>query len=142
MTNQTATQLIHDLRHDENGFVVSAELVLIATLLVIGLVVGMSEVQHAVVSEMHDVGTAIGRLNQSYYYGGFLGRKYYGGFGGGSGGIGFGGGLKAYTPGSAFFDAADACDGEGSCAIACAGAVGEAGSASGNAGSSCGILND
>ncbi len=138
MTNQTAMQLIHELRHDEDGFVVSAELVLIATLLVIGLVVGMSEVQHAVVSEMHDVGTAIGRLNQSYYYGGFLARKYNGGFGG----FGFGGGLKAYTPGSAFFDAADACDGEGSCAIACAGPVGEAGASSCDSGSSCGILND
>ncbi|WP_240928047.1 hypothetical protein [Thalassoroseus pseudoceratinae] len=140
MPNQTTTQLVRQFCHDENGFIVSAELVIIATLLVIGLVVGLSEVQHAVVSELNDVGDAIGQLNQSYYFGGFLGRKYYGGFGG----YGYGGGIKAYSPGSAFADAMDACDGNGSCSIACAGAVGESGGAAYSSGATCsgGVLND
>jgi len=42
--------MLRALLNDEAGFVVSAELVLIATLLVIGLIVGLSEVQHSVVA--------------------------------------------------------------------------------------------
>lgn len=107
--------------NDEAGFVISAELVLVSTILVIGLVVGLAEVQSAVVQELNDVGEAVGRLNQSYYYSGFAGYKRFGGFGG------FGGGrFKAYTPGSAFFDHADSCD-YNECALGCAGATGEYG---------------
>jgi Flp pilus assembly pilin Flp len=67
--------MVRNFFNDENGFVVSAELVLVATLLVIGLIVGMSEIQHAVVQEMNDVAEAIGSLNQSYFYAGFVARK-------------------------------------------------------------------
>ena len=49
----------------------SVELVLVATLLVIGLIVGLSEVQHAIVSELNDVADAIGELNQCYSFSGF-----------------------------------------------------------------------
>ena len=143
MPTRNALQLFEEFVNDENGFIVSAELVIIATLLVIGLVVGLSQVQHAVVSELNDVGKSIGRLNQSYYFGGFLGRKFNGGFGGGfGGGYGFGGGLKAYTPGSAFSDAIDACDGDGSCSIACAGAVGGSGATTCSIENSCDTLNN
>lgn len=47
--------ILTQLLHDETGFIVSAELVLVATILVIGLIVGLSEVQHAVVQELNDV---------------------------------------------------------------------------------------
>lgn len=77
---------------DDHGFIISAELVIIATILVIGLVVGLSEVQSAVVHELNDVGCAIGRLNQSYYLRGFTG-------------------CKAATFGTFFNDLPDACDG-------------------------------
>ena len=100
------------LLNDEAGFVVSAELVLIATLLVIGLIVGLSEVQHAVVAELNDVADAIGNLNQSYYYTGFSKEKTFGGGGGG------GGGIAAYTRGSAWADTTDDCD-DNQCDIAC-----------------------
>lgn len=63
------------LWNDEAGFIVSAELVLIATIVVLGLVVGLSEVQHAVVSELNDVADAIGSLNQSYCFSGFSANK-------------------------------------------------------------------
>lgn len=48
------------------GFIVSAELVLIATILVIGLIVGMVAIRDALTAEMGDVAEAIGALDQSY----------------------------------------------------------------------------
>ncbi len=100
--------MLRALLNDEAGFVVSAELVLIATLLVIGLIVGLSEVQHAVVAELNDVADAIGNVNQSYYYTGFSGMKN------GNGGQA----VKAYTRGSAWADTTDDCD-DNQCDIAC-----------------------
>ncbi len=97
--------MLRALLNDEAGFVVSAELVLIATLLVIGLIVGLSEVQHSVVAELNDVADAIGNVNQSYYYTGFSGTKQ-------------GGAIKAYTRGSAWADTTDECD-DNQCDIAC-----------------------
>jgi len=54
----------------EAGFIVSAELVLIATILVIGLIVGMVIIRDAMTAEMNDVAEAIGALDQSYSYAG------------------------------------------------------------------------
>ena len=82
---------------DEVGFIVSAELVLIATILVIGLIVGLSEVQHAVVSELNDVGDSIGSLNQGYLFSGLSARK--------PNGV-----EKASMNGSSFHDSVDTCD--------------------------------
>jgi len=50
------------------GFIVSAELVLIATILVIGLIVGMVAIRDALTAEMGDVAEAIGALDQSYFF--------------------------------------------------------------------------
>jgi hypothetical protein len=52
------------------GFIVSAELVLVATVLVIGLIVGMVAIRDAVTAEMGDVAEAIGSADQSYFYDG------------------------------------------------------------------------
>lgn len=54
----------------EAGFIVSAELVLIATILVIGLIVGMAIIRDAVTAEMNDVAEAIGSVDQSYSWAG------------------------------------------------------------------------
>jgi len=54
---------------EDMGFIISAELVTIATLLVIGLTVGLTMVRNQVVQELVDVGQAIGSLDQSYGYG-------------------------------------------------------------------------
>ena len=97
--------MLQQLLIDESGFIVSAELVLIATLLVIGLIVGLSEVQHAVVSELNDVADAIGELNQSYSFSGFHKRD-------------FGWTIHAVTFGSDFEDQRDDCD-NNQCDIAC-----------------------
>ncbi|REJ88741.1 MAG: hypothetical protein DWQ34_02930 [Planctomycetota bacterium] len=93
------------LLNDEAGFIVSAELVLVATILVIGLIVGLSEVQHSVVAELNDVGDAIGMLNQSYHFSGF--HKFDGKHQ-----------LHALTVGSAFRDSMDECD-NNQCDITC-----------------------
>lgn len=92
--------------NDESGFIVSAELIFIATLCVIGLVVGLSEVQHAVVGELNDVGDAIGSLNQSFAFSGFMSHKM------------FGDGVKARSVGSRFVDTIDECD-NNQCQLAC-----------------------
>lgn len=86
--------LIHTFWKDENGFVVSAELILIATLAVLSLVVGLKEVSTAINNELEDVASAFGAVNQSYHYRGLRARH------------------KAWVPGSAFRDEADFCDNE------------------------------
>jgi Flp pilus assembly pilin Flp len=95
--------LVSQFLRDEGGFIVSAELVLVATILVIGLIVGLSEVQHAVVSELNDVGDAIGSLNQCYFFSGFSKRDRR---------------VHAATHGSAFNDSFDDCD-NNQCDLAC-----------------------
>ncbi len=88
------TNLISTLWNDENGFVVSAELVLITTIAVLGLVVGLSEVSHSINNELEDVASAFGSLNQSYYTSGL--RSCH----------------KGSKAGSRFSDNADMCDSE------------------------------
>jgi hypothetical protein len=59
-------QLLQRLHRDECGLVQSAELVLIATISVIGLVVGLTEMTSNVNQELIDVGNAFNAVNQSY----------------------------------------------------------------------------
>ena len=81
------------LFNDENGFVVSAELILVATIVVLGLIVGLAEVREAVNQELEDVASAIGSINQSYSYSGLKTPK-------------------ACLSGSRFSDNKDFCDSE------------------------------
>lgn len=87
-----------ELWNDDRGFLITAELVIIGTLLVLGLVVGLTSVQTALVSELSDVGQAIGGLDQTYAYQGFSSRSAIDCH------------MKSFTSGSAFFDTKDACD--------------------------------
>ena len=79
------------LWQDEAGFVVSSELVLIATILVIGIIAGQSALRDAVVGELADVGAAIGDVNQSFSFGAITGHC-------------------ASTAGSIFSDEGDFCE--------------------------------
>ena len=54
------------LWQDERGAVVSAELVVILTILICGLVLGASALRDALVTELADVGAAIKSLDQPY----------------------------------------------------------------------------
>tara|TARA_R110002095_G_C4204750_1_gene235414 strand:+ start:749 stop:1069 length:321 start_codon:yes stop_codon:yes gene_type:complete len=86
------TMLIQ-LSKEEAGFIVSSELVLVSTIAVLSMIVGLSEVAHGVNQELEDVGSAFGRINQSFYVAGAHGHK-------------------GCTDGSRFNDQADFCDGE------------------------------
>ena len=67
--------LITQLWNDEAGFLVSGELVLVATILTLGMVVGLSEVSFAINQELGDVASAFGQINQSYRYSGLFDGK-------------------------------------------------------------------
>jgi len=56
----------------EGGFVMTSELLLLSTTIVIGLVVGLSTMRDAVTAEMEDVAEAIGSLDQSYAFDGLI----------------------------------------------------------------------
>jgi Flp pilus assembly pilin Flp len=83
---------VKSLWKDEAGAVLSAELMLLMTIVVIGVVVGLKAVQQAVDNELFDVAAAIGAVDQSYSYAGVTG-------------------CCAVVEGSQFIDAADQCDG-------------------------------
>jgi len=58
------------LLNDERGFVVSSELVLVATIVVIGLITGLVTVRDQVIQELADVADAVSEIDQSYSYSG------------------------------------------------------------------------
>jgi Flp pilus assembly pilin Flp len=60
--------MMRQLWVDENGFVVSTELALIATILVIGMVVGLTSIRDQVVQELADIAGMVSQLNQSYSF--------------------------------------------------------------------------
>ncbi len=62
--------VLRQLWMDEAGFIISTELVLVATILVLSMVVGMKKISSQVLAEMSDVGNAIGYLDQGYSYAG------------------------------------------------------------------------
>ncbi len=90
----TLNTIITKLYNDEAGFIVSAELILVSTIAVLAMVVGLSEVAHAVNQELEDVASAFGCVNQSYRYSGAAG--HYG-----------------QQSGSRYTDGADFCDSDG-----------------------------
>jgi Flp pilus assembly pilin Flp len=101
---------------DERGFLVSAELILVATLLVIGLIAGLSCLQGVIIGEFQDLAFAFASLNQSFRFPGFFGCK--GAFHPGSfffnrpavgffPGVGFTGGTGLASTNPVFFGGAD-----------------------------------
>ncbi len=58
---------------DEGGFVVSFELILVATLLVIGIMVGLATLRNSVNAELAEVADAIMSISQGYQISGQTG---------------------------------------------------------------------
>ena len=85
------TNLFSKLIHDEAGFIVSAELVLVATVGVLSMIVGLSEIALNVNNELEDVASAFGSINQTFVQKGVLGHQ-------------------GYTGGTEFKDNVDHCD--------------------------------
>ncbi|MFM8477076.1 MAG: hypothetical protein ACKOEO_14955 [Planctomycetaceae bacterium] len=52
----------------EEGFLLSTEGLLVATISVLGLIVGIVAVRNAIVLELDDFAAAVGALNQTYVY--------------------------------------------------------------------------
>jgi len=94
--------MLRKLMNDEAGFIVSAELVLIFTLVFCGVAVGVAVVRDALVQELGDVAEAIGALDQSYNF-----RSVTAGLEAG------GGANHASCAGSGFNDEEDDCDCKG-----------------------------
>lgn len=90
--------ILNALKNDENGFVVSAELVLVGTILVLGMIVGLTELSFNVNQELEDLGSGIAAINQTYYFTMASGRK-------------------GEVVGSTYLDFQDECD--NSCDITC-----------------------
>ena len=104
--------MLRQLLNDENGVIISAELVLILTIVVLAVIVGLSELAVAANTELNDISNAIGAFNQSFGFTGFVGNG--------------GGKLKAFTgggfgreveSGTTFIDTVDDCDLNTSCEI-------------------------
>ena len=83
---------LHTLFADENGFIISAELIIVATVAVLAMAVGLSEVSFSVNNELEDVSSAVGTMNQSFYVNGIRSAN------------------KGGTAGSTFLDVRDNCD--------------------------------
>jgi hypothetical protein len=60
------TSILKRLWQDDRGFLMSTELVFLATITVIGILVGLVIWRDGLVQELGDTGAAIGQLNQSY----------------------------------------------------------------------------
>ena len=58
--------MLRTLMLDESGFVFSAELMVIFTLVFCAIVVGLAVIKDSLVHELHDVSEAIGAVSQSY----------------------------------------------------------------------------
>ena len=110
--------MLKNLWHDELGFVISAELILVLTIAVLSMVVGLSEVAVAVNTELNDLSNAFGSINQSFAYCGFEACSY--------------GKMKSFFAGTCFNDAVDDCDRNTSCDLVCGVTHGEGGGKGGH----------
>jgi Flp pilus assembly pilin Flp len=99
--------MLRKFLQDDSGAVISAELVLVLTILVIGVIVGLSEVAVAVNTELNDISNAIGALDQSYFFTRFVGTDNQATK------------LKSNVNGSRFNDATDDCDLNSTCDLVC-----------------------
>ena len=84
-------KVMQRLWSEQDGAIVSAEIMLIASVLVIGVIVGLKSVRDSVVSELADVAQALANVDQSYSYSGTSGHH-------------------AFTAGGFFGDLPDFCD--------------------------------
>ena len=99
--------MLRNLLNDEAGAVISSELVLVLTILVLSLVVGLTEVAVAVNNELNDISNAIGSVKQDYAFTGF------------KSGDGVAGKAVSSFAGSGFDDKTDDCDSNTTCELVC-----------------------
>jgi hypothetical protein len=83
--------MLRRLWNEETGAIISAEIMLVATILVLGVIVGLKSVRDSVVTELADVAQALANVSQSYSFSAVSGHH-------------------AYTGGGLFTDGRDFCD--------------------------------
>lgn len=83
--------MIKRLWTDETAAIISGDIIMVATTLVIGVMVGLKSVRDAVVTELADVAQAVANHDQSYSFSGVTGHL-------------------AASSGGFFLDATDFCD--------------------------------
>ena len=94
------TALLRDLWRNDDGLILSAEMVVILTITVLGMVVGLANLQTAILGEFADLSLAFQSLNQSYSTPSYRGCwKYWG--------------RTSWVAGSCFVDIFDGCVGGG-----------------------------
>lgn len=83
--------LLSRLWNDDAGFIISTELMIVATVLVLGILVGLVSIREQLVQELADVAEAISEFNQSFTFAAVTGHS-------------------SSTAGSDFVDVVDFCD--------------------------------
>lgn len=68
-------QIINRFWNENDGAIVSAEIMLVATILVLGVIVGLKSVRDSVVTELADVAQAVSNIDQSFCYSGVSGHS-------------------------------------------------------------------
>ena len=99
--------MLRNLIIDENGVIISAELVLVLTIAVLAMVVGLSEVAVAINTELNDLSNAFGKLDQSYGFTGFTASSSRDGK------------AKSMVAGTSWTDSVDDCDLNTTCDLVC-----------------------
>lgn len=84
---------LHQFWSDDRGAILTAEIVIVTTVLVLAMIVGLTSFQTAVINEVTDLGQAIDSLDQSYTYAGFRSLAPWK--------------IKAWVSGSRFIDGTD-----------------------------------
>lgn len=87
--------IINRFWNENDGAIVSAEIMLVASILVLGVIVGLKSVRDSVVTELADLAQAVSNIDQSYCYSGVCGHA-------------------ANSGGAHFQDQLDFCDAAGS----------------------------
>jgi hypothetical protein len=72
---ESKMRVLQRLWADDAGAVVSAELVLVGSILVLGMIVGLATLRDHVVQELADIAGAIGEVQQTYSFSGISGHN-------------------------------------------------------------------
>ena len=69
------------LWNEETGAILSAEVMLVASILVIGVIAGLASLRDSVTTELADLAQALANVNQSYSFSGTAGHHTFNGGG-------------------------------------------------------------
>jgi hypothetical protein len=68
-------QIINRFWSEQDGAIVSAEIMLVGSILVLGVIVGLKSVRDSVVTELADFAQAVSNIDQSFCYSGVCGHS-------------------------------------------------------------------